>query len=677
MSESGNLKQKAQELREKLLYHNYRYHVLASPVISDYEYDLLLRELQELEENHPELITPDSPTQRVGGEPAEKFERVPHPAPILSLANAFNKDEVSSWLERIARLDPQVNEETFVVEPKLDGLTVVLHYEDGIFVQGTTRGDGENGEDITANLRTVRSLPLRIPVGNQDVGVPARLVVRGEVVIFHKDFEKLNEKRRRAGEKEYLNPRNTASGALRQLDSSITAQRPLSLLCYAIIDSDGEVPVTQWDVLAYLKELGFPVTEQSQYCPTLKEVFQVIDRISEQREDLPYEVDGMVIKLNDLVLSASLGVVGKDPRGAIAYKFPAHVVTTRLDNIEVNVGRTGVITPYAVLEPVEIGGVVVRQATLHNFDFISEKDIRVGDRVEVKRAGDVIPYIIGPVVAARTGEETLYKPPKQCPSCGETLEKVEGEIALYCVNTACPSQLIRNIEHFASRGAMDIEGLGIKIAVQLVESGLVTDAADLYKLAEEDLQKLEGFGEKKADNLIQALNDSKEQSLSRLINALGIRGIGEITAADLARSFHSLDKLQDVREEELEQIEGIGPNIATAVVDWLAQPRNINMLEKLRENGVWPLEEDAPVDEQDRSLTGLAFVITGTIPDMTRDEVKEWIEKHGGKVTGSVSSKTSYLVAGDSPGSKLTKAQNLGIPVLDINGLQQLSVKGD
>ncbi|MBN1264388.1 MAG: NAD-dependent DNA ligase LigA [Anaerolineales bacterium] len=672
MEQTDDLKQKAEELREQLLYHNYRYHVLANPIISDYEYDQMLRELQELEHDHPELITPDSPTQRVGGEPAEKFERVPHPAPILSLANAFSKEEVSAWLDRITRLDPQVAEEAFVVEPKLDGLTVVLHYEQGVFVLGTTRGDGEFGEDITSNLRTVRSLPLRIPVGQRTIEVPDRLVVRGEVVIFHEDFIRLNSERRQAGEKEYLNPRNTASGALRQLDPSITAQRPLSLLCYAIVDSDGDVPTTQWELLSYLRELGFPVTEESKYCRDLQEVFQVIDKFSEERGNLPYEVDGMVIKLNDLPLAAVLGFVGKDPRGAIAYKFPAQVVTTYLENIEVNVGRTGVLTPYAVLEPVEIGGVVVRQATLHNFEFIGDKDIRVGDRVEVKRAGDVIPYIIGPVTAARSGKEVPYTEPERCPSCGELLEKVKGEVALYCVNAACPSQLIRNIEHFASRGAMDIEGLGIKIAVQLVESGAVRDASDLYTLTMEDLLQLEGFGEKKAANLLQALEHTKERSLSRLINALGIRGIGEVTASDLARSFLSLDRLKLVQEEELEKIEGIGPNISTAVVDWFAQPRNKSMLGKLKEAGVWPEEKPAE-GTQDQPLSGSTFVITGTLSGITRDEARELIEERGGKVTSSVSTKTSYLVAGESPGSKLAKAQELGIPVLDLSGLQRLA----
>ncbi len=662
---------RAAELREALRYHSYRYYVLSSPVISDIEYDRLLRELQKIEQDHPELITPDSPTQRTGAEPSEKFERVHHPAPILSLANAFSLEEISAWRDRIARLDPQVHNTSFVVEPKLDGLTVVLHYENGIFTLGATRGDGEAGEDITANLRTVKSLPLRVPVSNGNARVPDRLVVRGEVVIYLDDFNQLNEERRSAGEKEYQNPRNTASGALRQLDPQITAQRPLNLLCYAIVDSDGEVPATQWQTLSYLRELGFPVTGESVLAHNLDDVFTFLEGIAARRDDLAYEVDGMVIKLDDLALAASLGVVGKDPRGAIAYKFPAHVVTTRLESIEVNVGRTGVITPYAVLDPVEIGGVTVKQATLHNFDFISEKDIRVGDRVELKRAGDVIPYILGPIVDARNGTESVFTPPEHCPSCGEELERVEGEVALYCVNAACPSQLIRNVEHFSSRGAMDIEGLGIKIAVQLVETGLINDAADLYFLTVDDLLKLEGFGEKKATNLLQAIAESRSQPLNRLINALGIRGIGEVTAVDLARHFRSLDQLKAASVEDLESVEGIGPNMAAAVVDWFENPGNRKILEKFKRAGLWPVEKTAEQD-QEQKLSGMTFVITGTLPGTTRQEASAWIEARGGKVTGSVSSRTSYLIAGESPGSKFDKAKALGVPVVDLDGLHGL-----
>ncbi|MCK5317510.1 MAG: NAD-dependent DNA ligase LigA, partial [Anaerolineales bacterium] len=517
-----NIKKRIITLRSEIRKHNYQYHVLNTPLISDHEYDRLMGELQALESEHPEFITPDSPTQRVGGEAAAGFVRVSHPVPILSLSSAHSDDEVRAWFDRIAKLDKRVRDSSFTVEPKLDGLTVVLHYENGVFTIGTTRGDGEVGEDITSSLKTVRSLPLHIPVIASGPMPPARLVVRGEAIIYLEDFHKYNRELEAAGERTYVNPRNTASGALRQLDPSLTASRPIRLLCYDIVDSDGPVPQKQWEALAYLKALGFPVPSDITLESDLDGTLARYQEWGERRDSLPYEVDGIVVKLNDLPLSRELGVVGKDPRGAIAYKFPAQVVTTHLDDIGLNVGRTGVVTPYAILEPVEVGGVTVRQATLHNFDFIHEKDIRIGDRVLIKRAGDVIPYVIGPVVDARTGEEVPFRIPEHCPSCGESLERVEGEVAIYCVNAACPAQLVRNIEHFASRGAMDIEGLGIKIAHILVEENLVSDVADLYNLKEEALSGLEGFADKRAQNLVESIRASGSQPLSRLLTALGI-----------------------------------------------------------------------------------------------------------------------------------------------------------
>jgi DNA ligase (NAD+) len=662
-----------EELRQELNFHNYRYHVLQSPVISDYEYDHLLRELQDLEAQYPEFVAPDSPTQRVGAEPSERFVRVQHPSPILSLANAFNEDEVRAWFERIAKLDPRVMDAAFVVEPKLDGLTVVLHYEGGVFTLGTTRGDGETGEDITANLRTIRSLPLRIPVEEDPkISIPNTLVVRGEAFIKLAEFEELNRRLEEAGERTYVNPRNTASGVLRQLDSSITASVPISLLCYAIVASDGEIPGTQWETLQYLRKVGFPVDPGIIRAENIEQAISEGEMWIERRESLPYEADGVVIKINDLALSESLGVVGKDPRGAIAFKFPAQVVTTKLLDIGINIGRTGVVTPYAILEPVEVGGVTVRKATLHNFDFIAEKDIRIGDRVQVKRAGDVIPYVIGPIQDARTGEETSYEIPDQCPSCGERLERVPGEVAIYCINAACPTQLVRNVEHFASRVAMDIEGLGIKVSEQLVEADLIQDIADLYSLSMDDLLTLEGFAEKKAENLIQAIRSSRLQNLGRLIGALGIRGVGEVMASSLADHFGTLDRLSEAKMEELEAIEGVGPNIASAIVDWFDQPRNQLVLEKLVRVGEWVQERGEPPPEEELTLRGLTFVLTGTLPTMTRDETKSIIERHGGKVTGSVSSKTSYVLVGDSPGSKLDKAQNLGIPIIDEEDFRKM-----
>ncbi len=659
-------------LRAEIRKHNYQYHVLNAPLISDYEYDRLMRELQALESEHPELITPDSPTHRVGGEVAEGFVRVSHPVPILSLSSAHSDDEVRAWFERIAKLDERVRDANFTVEPKLDGLTVVLHYENGVFTRGTTRGDGEVGEDITSGLKTVRSLPLHIPVIASGPKPPPRLVVRGEAIIYLDDFQKLNEELEAAGERIYVNPRNTASGALRQFDTSLTASRPIRLLCYDIVDSDGPVPQEQWEALLYLKALGFPVPSDITLEADLDGALNRYQDWIGRRDSLPYEVDGIVVKLNDLQLARELGVVGKDPRGAIAYKFPAQVVTTCLEDIGLNVGRTGVVTPFAILEPVEVGGVTVRQATLHNFDFIHEKDIRIGDRVLIKRAGDVIPYVIGPVVEARTGEESSYRIPDRCPSCGELLERIEGEVAIYCVNAACPAQLVRNIEHFASRGAMDIEGLGIKVAHLLVEGRLVNDVADLYSLDEEVLSGLEGFADKRAQNLIESIQASRSQPLSRLLTALGIRNVGEAAAGDLASQFKNLTLLSEVGLDELEEVEGIGPKVARTIIDWFAQPSNIRILKKLHKAEVWPEVTEPKEREVERVLAGLTFVLTGTLPSLTRAEAKELILLHGGNVTGNVSRRTDYLVAGESSGSKLTRAQELDIPVIDELQLKAL-----
>ena len=666
--------QKLESLREELRQHNYLYHVLDAPIISDGEYDRLLHELKAIEAEHPEWITADSPSQRAGAPPSDKFEKVRHPAPILSLANAFGADDTRAWFERISKLDERVSEAQFTVEPKIDGLTVVLHYRDGLFVQGATRGDGEIGEDITANLRTIKAIPLRIPVNSTQYSIPEYFVVRGEVFITHADFEILNQRQAEAGEKTYQNPRNTAAGALRQLDSRITATRPLTLLIYQIVHAEGgEVPASQWERLEYLRELGFPVSSDSRRFDEIEETISFVSGWEETKDKLPYEADGMVIKTDDLTLSDSLGIVGKDPRGAVAYKFPSQVVTTQLLDINVEVGRTGVLTPRAVLEAVEINGVIIRNATLHNFDFIAEKDIRIGDRVLVKRAGEVIPYIIAPVTEARSGGERPYIPPSQCPACEQPVEHLEGEVAWYCVNAACPAQLIRNIEHYVSRGAMDIAGLGIKIVEQLVEEGLVGDVADLYTLRKDDLLALEGFKEKKADNLLTGISVSANQPLNRLIIGLGIRGVGESVAADLAQYYVDLDALRATTQADLEVIEGIGPNIAAAIVDWFLLPFNRQMLGKLHDAGVWPKSTVNATQASPGRFDGLTFVITGTLPNMTRTEAKELIQSQGGKVTGSVSKKTDYLVAGENPGSKLVKAEALGVKVIGEEELLSLS----
>ncbi|MDF1520912.1 MAG: NAD-dependent DNA ligase LigA [Brevefilum sp.] len=670
----SDLKQDYQQLKDEIRYHRYRYYVLNNPVISDYEFDKKMGRLDEIEREHPDWITPDSPSQRAGAEPLDKFEKVEHPAPILSLGNAFSTQDLRDWFDRIARLDDRVSNADFTIEPKLDGLTVVLHYRNGIFIQGATRGNGEIGEDITENLRTINALPLHIPVKQDGPPVPEVLVVRGEALITKADFEALNQRLEEEGKKTYLNPRNTAAGSLRQLDSKITAQRPLTILVYAIVHSEnGNIPSTQWETLNYLKDMGFPVAESSQFCKNLDDAIKICQ--DTDPEQFPFEIDGMVIKINDLDLANDLGVVGKDPRGAIAYKFPAEEVTTRLDDIRVNVGRTGVITPYAVLEAVEIGGVIVRQATLHNFDFIKDKDIRIGDRVLVKRAGEVIPYVIGPIEDVRTGDEAPYTPPEICPSCGEPIVNPEGEVAYYCTNSACPAQLVRNLEHFVSRGAMDIVGLGINTVEQLVEAGLIKDIADLYTLKKKDLLKLEGFGEKKADNLLAAIQESKSQALSRLITGLGIRGVGEVAAQDLADCYKDLDELRKASKTEIESLEGFGPNIAESVVEWFENEENQLILQKLKEIGLWPVAE--PEEKAGpQPLEGLNFVVTGTLPSLSRTEVKDLIESHGGKVTGSVSGNTSYLVLGEDPGSKYDQAQKRGVPIISEEDLKNLIEKG-
>ena len=664
--------QRIRDLQEQLRYHNYRYYILNDPVISDVEWDRLYRELLELEDKYPDLKTSDSPTQRAGTQPSDAFDRLEHPAPILSLDNAFSADELLAWQERITKLDKRVTETAYSLEPKLDGLTVVLHYENGIFSRGATRGNSLVGEEITENLRTIRSLPLRIPQDPDGPPPPALLVVRGEAFIRIPDFERLNKTLEEKGEKTYVNPRNTAAGSLRQLDSSLTAKRPLTLLVYQIVDSSDGKPATQKETLDYLDRMGFPIPEYD-FCADIQTVIGLLEKWDGRRKTLDYEIDGVVIKVNNLELAESLGVVGKAPRGAIAYKFPAQVVTTELEEIRVNVGRTGVLTPYAVLEAVEIGGVTVRQATLHNFDFISDKDIRVGDRVMVKRAGEVIPYVMGPVLDLRTGAEMVYSPPQICPVCREPVEHIEGEVAWYCVNASCEAQLIRNIEHFVSRPAMDIVGMGIKIVEQLAQEGLIRNFSDLYKLEKADLLELEGFGEKKAENLLEAIEQSKTQSLSRLITALGIRGVGEVVGGILAARFGSLDSLKIAAYEDLDKIAGIGPNIAQAILDWFDIEGNQKILASLKESGIWPITETGDQDlERDLPLDGKSFVLTGTLAGYSRTELKEILQSLGGRVTGSVSAKTDFVVVGENPGSKFEKAQELGITILSEDEIKEM-----
>ncbi|MDP2965614.1 MAG: NAD-dependent DNA ligase LigA [Pelolinea sp.] len=659
-----------EKLKREIHYHNYRYHVLDNPVTSDFEFDRMLVELRQLEAEHPEWVTEDSPTQRSGAAPAEQFNKVSHPAPILSLANAFSEIDLRAWYERIAKVDERVNNADFVVEPKIDGLTLVLHYTKGIFTLGVTRGNGEVGEDITANIRTIRAVPLKIPVENSNLVAPDKLVVRAEAFITKKEFGKLNDQLLKDGEKTYQNPRNTAAGSLRQLDPGLVAARPLTILAYTVVTENPKH--TQWETLEYLKALGFPVSDLATYYRNFDEVISQIGKWNALREEIPYEVDGIVIKINDLKLSESLGFVGKDPRGAIALKFPAQEVSTTLKDIRVNVGRTGVLTPYAILEPVKIGGVIVKQATLHNFDYISDKDIRVGDIVMIKRAGEVIPYVIGPILDQRKGTEQPYQPPQTCPVCHQKVENFAGEVAWYCVNSSCPAQLIRNLEHFVSRQAMDIEGVGIKIVEQLASERLVENMADIYQLTKEKLLTLEGFADKKAGNLLTSIANSKNRPLDRVINALGIRGIGEAASQELARRFEDLDALKKADVDQLMEIEGFGPNLAESIVDWFKVDKNIKLVDNLRSAGVWPVQAQR-ISNKPKTLSGKKFVVTGTLSEFTRDGIKEYITDYGGKVSDSVSAKTDYLVLGDNPGSKHGQALGLGIKIITETELRCLA----
>lgn len=664
-------------LRDLIRYHAYRYYVLDAPEISDAEYDALFRELQRLEAEHPELITPDSPTQRVGGEPLDRFEKVTHPVPMLSLSNAFGPEELRAWHERALRLLPPelASELAYTVEPKIDGLTVVLHYEDGLFTLGATRGDGFVGEDITANLRTVPAVPLRIPItGNGQP--PRRLVVRGEAYMPRDAFERMNAELAARGERTFANPRNAAAGSLRQLDPRVTASRPLSLWAYQVVLVEGgEVLRSQWEALEYLRQMGFPVNPHNQRFEDFQSVVDYCEEWEPKRRQLNYDTDGLVIKIDQFAIQERLGYVGNAPRWATAYKYPSEEAVTRLLEIGVNVGRTGTLNPYAVLEPVRVGGVVVRNATLHNEDYIIEKDIRVGDMVVVKRAGEVIPQVVRSLEELRTGNERIWRMPDRCPVCHEPVVRPEGEVAYYCVNAACPAQLVRLVEHFVSRGAMDIEGIGSKQAELFVAKGLIHDVADIFYLQPEQLLRLEGYKEKRVQNLMNGIQAAKDRPLARLLTGLGIKFVGSVVAETLARHYHSIDALMRASVDELTQIEGIGPRIAQSVVDWFSRESNRRVIEKLKAAGVRTADEApaAPMAKGPLPLAGKTFVITGTLPTMSREAATEFIIRHGGKVTSSVSRKTDYLVVGAAPGSKLQRAQELGIPILDEAGLLKLA----
>jgi DNA ligase (NAD+) len=668
---SDEILSRLEKLRALLRYHSYRYHTLDQPEISDAEYDALLHELRALETQYPELITPDSPTQRVGAEPLPEFVKVQHPYPMTSLTDAFSREEVEAWLERAKRLLPDDVSLEFVVEPKIDGLAVALTYEEGQLVRGATRGDGRVGEDITANVRTIRNLPLRIPVRG-DEPAPRLIEVRGEIYMPRDLFVHMNEQRLAQGEAPFANPRNASAGAVRQLDPRITAARPLRFFVYAVGFVEGLALNTQWETLNYFKRLGFATNPDSRLIADFQEVLTYCEKWMNQRDTLNYEADGVVIKINDFGVQQRLGIVGNAPRWAVAYKFPSREATTRLLEIGVNVGRTGVLTPYAILEPVQLGGVTIRQATLHNFDDLARKDIRAGDMVVVRRAGDVIPQVAGPVVGLRDGSERVFIIPQTCPVCGEPVVREEGEVAVYCVNAACPAQVVRHVEHWASREALDIEGLGEKVAILLVTEGLVTDVADLYTIQKEALLKLEGFAEKRADNLVKAIADSRTRPLWRVLVGLGIREVGNKVAQTLANHFLTLNMLMDATPEQLQEVEGIGPSTAEDIVNYFQRPRHRELVAKLRRYDV-KLEEQPAAAHGPAPLDDMTFVITGTLPSMSREVAAALIIQYGGKITGSVSKNTTYLLAGDNPGgSKSTAAQRLGIPLLDEAGLYKL-----
>ncbi len=663
----------------------HRYYVLDAPVVADAEYDRLFRALQAIEARFPALVTPDSPTQRVGGEPLEAFSKVEHPAPLLSLGNAFDADEIRAWYDRVVRgLEPDFGDvrPALVAEPKIDGLALALTYEGGRLVLGATRGNGRVGEDVTAHVRTVRAVPLRVEVPPEapaaDLfsapaggGVPERIEVRGEVYLRRSQFERLNAALAAEGEKTFANPRNAAAGSLRQLDPKVTAGRGLSFFAYGLgpvaAGTASGPPLTQAETLRWLGALGFPVNPEIQRFEDVEAAVAFCEAWAERRDGLDYEIDGVVLKVDRKDYQDVLGAVANAPRWAVAFKFPAREATTTLLDIERNVGRTGAIKPLAILEPVGIGGVTVSKATLHNADYISDRDIRVGDRVVVKRAGDVIPQVVGPIPEARTGSEEPWSLGEMCPACAEPLVQFEGEVDTYCVNAACPAQLRRLVEHFASRGAMDIRGFGEKVAVALVDEGLVRSLPDLYRLHEhrEELIALERFQEKKVDNLLAAVEASKDRPLARLLFGLGIRYVGSTVAEIITAEIPSLAALAETDQEALEAIHGIGPETAQSLVEWFDHAPNRATIEELRKLGV--RTEEAPRAEAppDGPLVGKTLVLTGTLPTLARAEAKARIIAAGGRVASSVSKKTDYLVAGDAAGSKLAKAEELGVEVID------------
>ncbi|MGB4287481.1 MAG: NAD-dependent DNA ligase LigA [Tepidanaerobacteraceae bacterium] len=654
------------ELRELINHHNYLYYVLDNPQISDAEYDKLMRELIDLESQFPELVTPDSPTQRIGGEPLPAFERVTHREAMISLADAFNEGELRDFHRRVvAAVGEQVE---YVVELKIDGLAISLTYENGILVTAATRGDGTVGEDVTQNVKTIKSVPLRLNLPPDKT--PPLIEVRGEIYIPKEDFLKLNQEREDMELPTFANPRNAAAGSIRQLDPKIAAQRPLSTFMYGIGYREGIEFESHYEVLEFYKTCGFRVNPYIKLFKSFDDVVAYCMSWREKRDSLPYEIDGMVIKVNSLLQQQILGSTTKNPRWAIAYKFPAEQKVTVIEDIIVSVGRTGILTPNAVLRPINIAGSTVSRATLHNEDYIKEKDIRIGDSVILQKAGDIIPEVVEVIKERRTGREKEFKMPNRCPECGSETVRLPGEAAHRCTGVACPAQIRRSIIHFASRDAMDIRGLGPAVVSLLLSAGLVKDASDIYFLKREDLIPLERMGEKSADNLIKAIQDSKKQPLSRLIYALGIPFIGSKASFLLAEALGSMDKLQTATYDELIKIPEIGSKMAESIITFFKQEQTKKLLTRLEEAGV-NMEERRQV-EGPKPLENLTFVLTGTLEKYSRKEAKEIIENLGGRVTGSVSKKTDYVVVGKDPGSKYDKAVELGVKIIDENEFDKL-----
>ena len=655
---------RAEELRSRLREASHRYYVLDAPTLSDAEYDRLFRELEQIEAEHPDLITPDSPTRRVGAAPSEKFAKVTHRRQMMSLANAMTEEEFLEFDGRVHRLlgDDPVR---YVVEPKLDGLAVTLTYQNGRFVQGATRGDGLTGEDVTANLRTIKMVPLQLK------GSPPPLFeVRGEVFINKRDFVRMNEEREKAGEPTFVNPRNCAAGSLRQLDPRITAQRPLSIFFYETGDAPALQLQTHWEKLSLLRELGLRTNPENELVEGLDAIKDKYRRLLGKRHELPYEIDGSVIKVDSEDQRRRLGAVSRTPRWAVAWKFPAEEEATTVEDIFVSVGRTGALTPVAALEPVHVGGVTVSRATLHNEDELRRKDVRVGDRVFLRRAGDVIPEIVRVIPESRPAGSKPWEMPKQCPACGTPVVREEGEAITRCPNPTCPAKTVSRLRHFASRLAMDIEGLGIETSTQLTETGLVKTPADLYRLTYDQLVDLERFADLSARNLLAAIEASKTRPLRHVIYALGIRMVGEATALALARRFGSLESLLEASVEDLQSVRDVGPEVARQIHDFLAVPEQRETIRQLLAAGVRPQPEQAVAGSG--RFAGKTVVLTGTLTQYSRESAKVEIERRGGRVSGSVSRKTDLVVAGEDAGSTLKKAQELGVRVVDENGFKEM-----